>query len=87
MGERYARAGLGRAPHEPAAAWAARIGPRLNDGGAALLPLILRFDNWRYAPHPGGRIAAGALAGSLRRHRPQALERRASADAPIRRPT
>jgi hypothetical protein len=70
LGERYARIGLARAAHEPAGAWAARIAPRLADGGAGLLPLILRFDNWRYAPHPGGRIAAGALARALRRHRP-----------------
>jgi transglutaminase-like putative cysteine protease len=72
LGVRYARAGLARAAHEPAGAWAARIAPRLADGGAALFPLILRFDNWRYASHPGGRIAANALARALRRHRPAA---------------
>ena len=70
--ERHARAGLGRDAHEPAGAWVARIAPRLADGGAALRPLILRLENWRYAPHPGGRIAANALARALRRHRPAA---------------
>jgi len=70
LNERYARAGLARAAHEPAAAWAARIAPRLADGGRGLQPLIVRFDNWRYAPHPGGRTVASALAGALRRHRP-----------------
>ncbi len=70
LGERYARAGLARAAYEPAATWAARIAPRLADGGASLRPLIVRFDNWRYAPHPGGRSTARALASALRRHRP-----------------
>ena len=70
LGERYARAGLGRAAHEPAGAWATRIAPRLADGGATLRPLILRFDNWRYAPPQGGRSAAAALVRALRRHRP-----------------
>ena len=40
------------------------------DGGETLRPLILRFDNWRYAGHRGGRPAANALARALRRHRP-----------------
>jgi transglutaminase-like putative cysteine protease len=70
LGDRYARAGLGRPPHEPAGDWAARIAPRLADGGTSLRPLILRFGDWRYAPHPGGRLAAEALARALRRHRP-----------------
>ena len=70
LGQRYARAGLGRAVHEPAGDWVARISPNLSDGGTALRPLILRFDNWRYAPHQGGRLAASALVRALRRHRP-----------------
>jgi transglutaminase-like putative cysteine protease len=76
LGERYARAGLGRAAHEPAGDWAARIAPNLSDGGTALRPLILRFDNWRYAPHQGGRAAAIALSRALRRHRPTPNHRR-----------
>lgn len=74
LGERYARAGLGRAPHEPAAGWLHRIAPNLSDGGTALRPLIHRFDEWRYAPHQGGRAAAGRLARALRRHRPKATD-------------
>ncbi|HEU4993162.1 MAG TPA: DUF3488 and transglutaminase-like domain-containing protein [Luteimonas sp.] len=70
LNDRYARAGLARAVHEPAAAWAERIATRLGDGGETLRPLILRFDNWRYAGHRGGRPAANALARALRRHRP-----------------
>jgi len=83
LGARYARAGLGRAPHEPAGAWAARIAPRLADGGASLRPLILRFENWRYAAQPGGRPDADALARALRRHRPA----RATAMPALRRPS
>ncbi len=78
LGQRYARVGLGRAAHEPAGAWAARIAPNLSDGGTALSPLILRFDNWRYAPHQGGRLAASALARALRRHRPDIAASRRS---------
>ena len=70
LGQRYARVGLGRGAHEPAAAWAARIAPNLSDGGTALRLLTLRLDNWRYAPHQGGRRAASALMRALRRHRP-----------------
>jgi transglutaminase-like putative cysteine protease len=78
LGQRYARAGLGRAPHEPAGTWAARIAPNLSDGGTTLRPLILRFDNWRYAQHPGGRWASRALVRALRRHRPDTSASRRS---------
>jgi transglutaminase-like putative cysteine protease len=78
LGDRYARLGLGRAPHEPAGAWAGRIAPGLADGGATLQPLMLRFSNWRYAAHRGGRRAAGKLAGALRSHRPAPVSRRPS---------
>jgi hypothetical protein len=78
LGQRYARAGLGRAPQEPAGTWAARIAPNLSDGGTALRPLILRFDNWRYAQHPGGRWASRALVRALRRHRPDTSASRRS---------
>lgn len=69
MGQRYARIGLGRAPHETAAAWAERVRlarPSLEPG---LRRLTLRFNNWRYAGHRPGREAS-ALIAALRRHRP-----------------
>src|SRR5690606_26450202 len=70
LGERYARRGLGRAPHEPAGAWSRRIGADLPDGGEALQRLILRFNNWRYAVGVGDAPEQAALARDLRRHRP-----------------
>jgi transglutaminase-like putative cysteine protease len=78
LGQRYARVGLGRAAHEPAGAWAARIAPNLSDGGTTLRPLTLRFDNWRYAAQQGGRLAASALVRALRRHRPETSASRRS---------
>jgi transglutaminase-like putative cysteine protease len=67
---RYARLGLARAPHEPAAGWGARVAAARPGRTAALLELIGRFDSWRYAagvqPH-----AARELARALRRHRPE----------------
>jgi len=69
MGQRYARLGLARAPHETADAWAERVRlarPSLAEG---LRQLSLRFNNWRYAGHRPGREAT-ALIAALRRHRP-----------------
>jgi hypothetical protein len=69
MGQRYARIGLGRAPHETAGAWAERVmlaRPSLAEG---LRQLSLRFSNWRYAGDKPGREAS-ALIVALRRHRP-----------------
>ena len=69
MGRRYARIGLGRAPHESADAWTERVRlarPSLAEG---LRQLSLRFSNWRYAGDRPGREAT-ALIAALRRHRP-----------------
>jgi transglutaminase-like putative cysteine protease len=72
LGARYARLGLGRAPHEPAGAWAARV-IAARPGSAGLEPLSARFAQWRYAPGDGrtqGRRELDELVRALRRHRP-----------------
>ena len=70
---RYRRLGLGREPHEPALAWAQRVGssrPQVS----SLNALSLRFANWRYArPQDGERESPGRtrqLIRDLRAHRP-----------------
>ena len=72
LGARYARLGLGRAPHEPAGEWAERVAaarPATTD----LETLSARFAQWRYA-HGDGRTQGsrelGELVRALRRHRP-----------------
>ncbi|MEN5062324.1 DUF3488 and transglutaminase-like domain-containing protein [Luteimonas sp. TWI1416] len=67
LGRRYARRGLGRLPHEPASAWAARIAPTTGDA-AGLVALTRRFVAARYAAAP----ADPTLARDLRAHRPTA---------------
>ncbi|HET6435466.1 MAG TPA: DUF3488 and transglutaminase-like domain-containing protein, partial [Xanthomonadaceae bacterium] len=47
LGARYARLGLARAPHEPAAAWAARVAAARPAEATALRELIDRFNAWR----------------------------------------
>lgn len=68
LGHRYARLGLAREPHEPAQAWAARVGADLPRRGEPLRELCRRFSDARYAalnePQPR------ALIDALRRHRP-----------------
>lgn len=67
--KRYARRGFGRAPHEPAAAWASRLNgssPEL----APLLALATRFAEWRYALHQRDPRRARELLRDLRAHRP-----------------
>src|SRR3546814_6811028 len=73
---RYARIGLGRASHEPAADWARRVASGVPGNDAALRRLILRFNNWRYAVGAGDSSVATALARDLRRHRPAKPSRR-----------
>ena len=69
LGNRYARRGLTRAPHEPAEAWARR----LNGSGAAgspLLALAARFTEWRYASGQRDPRRDRELLRDLRAHRP-----------------
>lgn len=65
LGRRYVRLGLGRAPAEPALAWAARVHAQRPD--PALLALSRRFVLARYAGTPAD---LAALLVDLRRHRP-----------------
>ncbi|WP_295938783.1 DUF3488 and transglutaminase-like domain-containing protein [uncultured Xanthomonas sp.] len=65
LGRRYARRGLGRDPHEPALAWAARV--QRETGDASLIPLSRRFADARYA---GADSDSASLLRDLRRHRP-----------------
>ena len=72
---RYARLGLGRAPHEPASRWAERVSLAGVDTAGQLRELSWRFNSWRYAgPEPGS--GASALIKALDRHRPGHLHRR-----------
>jgi transglutaminase-like putative cysteine protease len=74
LGTRYARLGLAREPHEPAADWTKRVGlarPGLED---ALRVLSLRFSNWRYAGPQQG-LEASALIRALHQHRPAVKQR------------
>ncbi len=72
LGRRYARLGLGRAPHEPALAWAERVARLAPDSADALLPLSRRFAAARYAHCVGGM---DQLVRDLRRHRPRPYRR------------
>ena len=67
LNRRYARIGLGRAPHEPALAWAERVSVSHPRTGEALLALSHRFAATRYAPVQGGMRK---LLDDLQRHRP-----------------
>lgn len=67
LGRRYAKLGLGRAPYEPALAWAARVAPAHPRSGQALLALSRRFAAARYAGENGD---ARRLLDDLARHRP-----------------
>jgi hypothetical protein len=70
---RYARLGLGRAPHEPAGAWAERVSLARPDLGGELRRLILRFSKWRYAAQQPGPSGERALTRALLGHRPGRL--------------
>ncbi|MGY4515606.1 DUF3488 and transglutaminase-like domain-containing protein [Lysobacter sp. HA18] len=70
LGRRYARAGLGRAPYEPASAWAERISKARSDGAHELLDLTARFTDSRYAADVADEASARRLARDLRAHRP-----------------
>ncbi len=69
LGARYARLGLGRAAHEPAGEWAARVAAA-RPPSEALRVLSARFTDWRYAREGRGRPDARDLVRDLRRHRP-----------------
>ncbi|WP_149194097.1 transglutaminase TgpA family protein [Luteimonas suaedae] len=69
LGERYARLGLARAPHEPAARWTARV-LAARPEAHALAALSARFEQWRYAADRGDASSARALARDLLAHRP-----------------
>ncbi len=74
LGKRYARRGLGRAPHEPATDWARRLNAGAPDA-SALLALTTRFSEWRYASHERDPRRARRLLRDLRAHRPPDGER------------
>jgi len=67
LGRRYARLGLGRAPHEPALAWAERVTLAHPRSAQALSALSHRFAEARYAGVHGG---TRQLVEDLERHRP-----------------
>jgi len=67
---RYARLGLGRATHEPAGAWAERVGNLRPELGPVLRQLSRRFSKWRYADRQPGRDDTRDLLRALRSHRP-----------------
>lgn len=69
LGLRYARLGLSRHPHEPAADWAARV-VALRPGSQTLVALSARFSDWRYALRRDAEAGNDALVRDLRRHRP-----------------
>ena len=70
MERRYRRLGLGRAPHEPAGTWAARVAAARPEEAEALRRLSARFVEWRYARDHGGLADAEGLIRDLRAHRP-----------------
>jgi transglutaminase-like putative cysteine protease len=67
LGARYARLGLGREPHETAAAWTRRVATQRPEGADSLVSLSRRFAAARYAADEGDHRA---LIEDLRRHRP-----------------
>jgi protein-glutamine gamma-glutamyltransferase len=70
LGERYARLGLARHPHEPPLAWARRVTAKRPAGVSDLNALSRRFSEWRYAPHAGDAPVARDLVRDLHAHRP-----------------
>lgn len=74
LGKRYAQLGLGRAPHEPAEAWARRLNAGAPEA-SPLLALTTRFSEWRYALHERDPRRARRLLRDLRAHRPPDGER------------
>ena len=74
LGRRYARRGLGRAPHEPAEAWARRLNADSPEV-SPLQALTARFSEWRYALHERDPRRVRALLRDLRAHRPPDGER------------
>lgn len=66
---RYRKLGRGRAPHEPAQAWAARVAADRPRAGEHLATLAQRVSDARYAP-ASAPDALRALVRDLRRHRP-----------------
>ncbi|MGO1068359.1 transglutaminase TgpA family protein [Lysobacter sp. CA199] len=74
LGRRYRKLGLEREPHEPALAWAERVGKARPDLGISLLQLSQHFSDWRYAEGQPGRREArelrNELVRALRAHRP-----------------
>ncbi|MFD1298617.1 DUF3488 and DUF4129 domain-containing transglutaminase family protein [Lysobacter gummosus] len=74
LGRRYRKLGLQREPHEPALAWAERVGKARPDLGISLLQLSQQFSDWRYADGQPGRREArelrNELVRALRAHRP-----------------
>ena len=71
LGRRYSRVGLGRAPHEPALAWVARISEQSHAAGSSLRAITQRFTEWRYAMREGNTADARNLIRDLHRHRPE----------------
>ncbi len=69
LATRYARLGLGRQAHEPAAAWARRVTSARPEAGA-LAKLSARFSDWRYARGHGDSRTLQQLIRDLREHRP-----------------
>jgi transglutaminase-like putative cysteine protease len=67
--KRYARRGSGRAPHEPAMAWARRLNGSSPEP-SPLLALTTRFAEWRYALRQRDPRRARELVRDLRAHRP-----------------
>jgi hypothetical protein len=66
---RYRRLGRGRAPHEAAQRWAARVAADRPRAGEHLATLARRVSDARYAPITSPE-ALRALVRDLRRHRP-----------------
>lgn len=69
LGQRYARLGLGRQPHEPAQAWAARVAAQ-RPQSQHLASLSAHFADWRYASPQDRKGTRDDLLRALRRHRP-----------------
>lgn len=74
LARRYRKLGLEREAHEPALAWAERVGKARPDLGIRLLQLSQQFSDWRYADGQPGRREArelrNELVRALRAHRP-----------------
>lgn len=78
LNARYERIGLMRHLHEPARAWAERVGNVRPELAAPLKVLTERFTDWRYAGGQVGRHTALDLdlVRALRAHRPRPLGER-----------